>query len=646
MNHVMLKKGSRAIISSLALGMVFFLFSIQAKAALPLKMKLELGLEGQYRIGTWTPLRVLLENQGHSLEGMLVIKLTKRDFLEQKSVETVYSLPISLPSFSRKLYRINVLLESNVHSLEVLFVADGKTLLKREIQLEFFYEKNRFILVVNRTHSGFNFLNPVKTKKIRRVVYADLDKLPSKWIGYDAIQALILDDITSVDLTRSQQQAIKIWLSTGGTLIVTARGGYGKFKSSFLLDLLPLESLEEVHLDSSFSSLQDKYGAFDRDLQKVKLWNTRWREGDILIKEGDIPLVIRLNTNQGRIFFLAFDFFQPPFKDWPGIPHLWAEMLKDESAFPLLPRGILDSIVTRSFSWQGRLYPGRRGVALFLLAYLLSIGFFSWQTVRKKSLQRVGINLVLTTLLFIGISYLSGVKIREKNTSLRQISILYKKQGGSLVRTENYFVLFSPYSQPVELKFDEKNCFVTALLAPGRQRILKDLTIHLREGKIRWSPSFSPPWSFHLFRLETILPFSLQVKINEDKEVIRVSLKNLNSFSLQDLLLMYDGRSFFLRELSPSGEADLTLDLKGEKFSPLIYFQEVMLRSPDPEVELRKKIFQRMWNFDGPLKELTDKFPVLLAWFEESPQSVVVADPQVKLGFTGLLIMPLRVSST
>jgi len=237
MNHVMLKKGSRAIISSLALGMVFFLFSIQAKAALPLKMKLELGLEGQYRIGTWTPLRVLLENQGHSLEGMLVIKLTKRDFLEQKSVETVYSLPISLPSFSRKLYRINVLLESNVHSLEVLFVADGKTLLKREIQLEFFYEKNRFILVVNRTHSGFNFLNPVKTKKIRRVVYADLDKLPSKWIGYDAIQALILDDITSVDLTRSQQQAIKIWLSTGGTLIVTARGGYGKFKSSFLLDL-------------------------------------------------------------------------------------------------------------------------------------------------------------------------------------------------------------------------------------------------------------------------------------------------------------------------------------------------------------------------------------------------------------------------
>jgi hypothetical protein len=50
-----------------------------------------------------------------------------------------------------------------------------------------------------------------------------------------------------------------------------------------------------------------------------------------------------------------------------------------------------------------------------------------------------------------------------------------------------------------------------------------------------------------------------------------------------------------------------------------------------------------MWNFQGPLKKLTTRSPVLLAWFEESPQNII---DQRMGNFTGLLIMPLEVSST
>jgi len=130
------KKCSRAIISSLMVGGLFFAFSIQVRAAASLKMELDLGFEGQYSIGRWTPLRILLENQGRSLKGNLLIKFARKDLLEDKYAEITYRLPISLPTSSRKLYQVNVLLESDLYPLKVLLVTDEKVLLEREIHLK------------------------------------------------------------------------------------------------------------------------------------------------------------------------------------------------------------------------------------------------------------------------------------------------------------------------------------------------------------------------------------------------------------------------------------------------------------------------------------------------------------------------------
>jgi len=638
-----LGRRGRGFTRGLLIGMVSLMFAAQARAVLPLQMNLELGFEGRYRIGTWTPLRVLLENQGRLVEGTLLIKNSRKGLLEQKYSETVYSLPVSLPHSSRKLYQINVLLESHLSPLKVLLVAGGKTLLKREIPLKPFYGKKGFILVTNRTHSGFDFLNPVKTKGTRRVLYADLKDLPEEWIGYDAIQALILDDVTSIELTRAQQEAIKVWLSTGGTLVVTAKGGYGKFKSPLLLDLLPFKNLEKTYLSSSFSSLEDRYGTLEGAPSRIELWKSQWHEGEVLIEEKGIPLLVRLKKGQGRIFFLAIDSSQPPFRDWSGTPRLWDEMLRGEIFHLLFPRGSLESVVSHSFSWQGRLYPDRKELTLFLLSYLFLFGFFSWQATKGKFLGKWGMGLSVVIILFISMSYLMGERMREKNTSLRQVSIIYQKQGGRLARTESYLVLFSPYPGSTELKFDEKNCFVSSLLASQGERVFNNLVVWPGEGKIRWSLPISPPWSFYLFRLETTLPFSLRVRTNGEKEGMMVSLENLNSFSLEDILLLYNGKSSFLRDLPSSGKADLSLK-RGKEFTPSTYLREITLRNPGPETELRKQVFQQIWDFGGPLKELSTSFPVVLAWFGESPRAVVTADRQMESRFTGLLIMPLEVS--
>ncbi len=640
------KQWTRKVITDL--GIFLLLMALEAKATSPLQMKVEIGFEGFYRIGSWTPVKVFLENRGPSLEGTLLIKVARGNPLEQDPTEIIYSIPVFLPSSSRKLYQVNVLLETDVYPLQVSLISGKESLLKKEIPIQPFYMDEGFILVVNKTHTGFDFLAQGKIKRVRQVLYTDPNKLPSHWIGYDAIQTLILDDIESLELSSEQEKAIEEWLSIGGRLIITAKGGYGKFKSSLVSHLLPLESLQKVYLNSSFSSLQSRYGVFTADFQKVELWDSQWRKGDVLIEEEGIPLLVELKVGSGKILFLAFDFFQPPFRDWPGKSYFWLEILEEETNFSMFSRGILDPLIEHSIPWPGRFYLGRREIGLFLLVYLVVIGFFYWWMKKRKLgwKLRMGLSLtvVLSALIF---SLFWGMKMRRENTFLGQVSIFYKKEGGSLAKTENYFTLFSPYHQSVELEFDKRVSFITGLSAPSREReFFKDLVVFLPEGKIRWtSSSDSSAWSFHLFRLETILPFSLITKTTRNKETITVSLQNLNSFPLQDLFFLYGEHSSFLKELPAFNEADLTLNLKERETLPSfssLYNEEV--RSKDPRIELKTKVLNQMWNFAGPLKNIAAKSPVLLAWFEENPQTLVKSYQSLNCAFIGLAIIPLFIA--
>ncbi len=60
------KQWSRKIITDL--GIFFLLIALQAKATSPLQMRVEIGFEGFYKIGSWTPVRIFFENKGSSLQ--------------------------------------------------------------------------------------------------------------------------------------------------------------------------------------------------------------------------------------------------------------------------------------------------------------------------------------------------------------------------------------------------------------------------------------------------------------------------------------------------------------------------------------------------------------------------------------------------
>ena len=175
------KQWTRKIITDL--GILLLLMTLETKAIFPLQMRVEIGFDGFYRIGSWTPVRVFLENQGPSLGGTLLIKVATGNPLEQDATEITYSIPVFLPTSSRKLYQVNLLLETDVYPLLVSLISEKENLLKKEIPIQPFYMDKGFILVVNKTQAGFDFLTKAKIERTRQVLYTDPNKLPGQWIG-------------------------------------------------------------------------------------------------------------------------------------------------------------------------------------------------------------------------------------------------------------------------------------------------------------------------------------------------------------------------------------------------------------------------------------------------------------------------------
>ena len=90
-----------------------------------LSMTVQAGFEGYYKVNTWMPVTIRLENQGANIEGVLEVSLD--DYTQP---DVVYRYPIELPTTSRKEINLTVYPEVNARAVQVKLLS-GKQVLGR-----------------------------------------------------------------------------------------------------------------------------------------------------------------------------------------------------------------------------------------------------------------------------------------------------------------------------------------------------------------------------------------------------------------------------------------------------------------------------------------------------------------------------------
>jgi len=177
-------------------------------------LALHLPWEGTVRMPGWTEVQVALTAADTAWQGELV--------LTDRQQQLNYQQHINLPASGRQSLRLPLYVaEPGIFTLELL-APDGTAVTSHRLPLRSAPTKARFCVAVDAlkqiapgTENGCD----------SSLLLANLETLPETAMAWDAIDVLILREISTTALTPAQREALWAWVTLGGQLTIVEGPG-------------------------------------------------------------------------------------------------------------------------------------------------------------------------------------------------------------------------------------------------------------------------------------------------------------------------------------------------------------------------------------------------------------------------------------
>ena len=462
--------------------------------------------------------------------------------------------------------------------------------------------------------------------------------LPRDWIGYSAVDVLIIREIVLTErrISKTQQRAILDWVQRGGTLIVSGGSNYKYLRHSFIDPFLPVElkAPEQtyiiptaLHKQLGFESLGSNEVVFERIPFSPK------PGCEVLIGTDDQIYIAKRNFGEGQILCLAFDYNAPPFsvsakKEQQVGETFWSGLLSrhgksqrhltDRYALALQhEEKIYQQFLSTSVKSGLTQVPLIKLLAIVLPIYLLSFGGFLFYFGRSlKSRDHDHCDGVLQQkrqarlywiggLLFVLLSLSTIAAARNvlpNSVTADQLSILSVYPDRNRAHLQSYVSVRTTAHAETSIDFIKGN-FIRHQKTESPQKIgtlVQNSGIHLRGMPVE-------PWHPTTYVQETFLDAQELPRILE------------NAWHVTDKEMTYLG--------------NVTLDSRGEVTSPLplksrdgVLQQTAVLRRrvtpalpPDEGLRGTRKWFARILRQEQVLRHLAEKrgtqpLPYLIGW--------------------------------
>ncbi len=355
-------------ISSLLLVQFILLFLPQSAWSNEVQIRYEVGFNSVFRLNSWTPVSVFLENKGPEANGDLSIRVRSGSELQENLGETVYSKPVLLPMFSSKRYVFNVFINSYSHPLIVEFNQQGKSPYRTSVNLRQHFTEHPLVVLVNTAmtrplfeHSGINFVSTLAYH------------LPEKWDGYKSVEMLVVGVEVLRSLTDSQLKALQNWVKQGGMLVLSGNLNYGATRDERLQRFIQTE-IFGIKTVSGLKGLKEFNDAEFLSHRAFVLLKTRPKNAIVLAKENDIPIIYERDLGFGKVVFLAFEYQQPSFMSWTGWQGFWGkiyQLRREQTSFAV--RFSKSFLQTALMPENNANFPSLRKTTLLLGAYLFCL---------------------------------------------------------------------------------------------------------------------------------------------------------------------------------------------------------------------------------------------------------------------------------
>ncbi len=402
------------------------------------------GFDGIYKGEFWIPVQVTVGNNGPPIEGQIQVVTDSGS----GSAEVVYSSPVSLPTQSNKRLTLYVFARSIFSNLTVeLLDNQGRTVQVVETnRVDRLAADDLLYGVVSNEPAELDFLDNVKggrvDAKVAFLTTSDLPMVPTAW---NALDVVILSNIDSSQLTESQLNAMRGWVSTGGQLVVTGGPGWRQTIAA-LTDMLPV-AVDGTNSADDLPALVDHTGISFRDAGPYLVTTSALNSGESLIHQDGLPLLARRDYGRGAVYFLALDPGLAPLADWDGSEYIWSEIASFTPRLPVWAMGAQGSYAAGSAvsSLPSLALPSAWILFLFLFLYIFIVGPLNYAILARIGRRELAwLTIPALVVVFSAFALLTGFRLKGNDTIINQMSVAFGQTEGDQIRVTSLLGLYSP----------------------------------------------------------------------------------------------------------------------------------------------------------------------------------------------------------
>jgi hypothetical protein len=333
----------------LFLGLVDFSFA--QPPAKPKLVDVRIGLDDKYKLGYWTPVRVVVQSGATAATG--VVELTTAD---GDGVPVVYSSePVQLVPGRTATADVYAKLGRVAAEIEVVFRSESQILLRTRLDDDSFGTNSplplalgvndRWIVCIGRSATLAEAAAEVDLGDQRRLIVSQLldpRDLPTRAEAYEAVDAVALlpespEPFAAVTADSAQVAALTEWLRLGGRLwtglsveslpLFSAGGTLAELAPVGVGSTVPLPRTEALE---KFVGAESKQSISPAALRRQPLTVPRLGEKDLIVDaaEGDLPIVVRRAVGFGIVAVTGFRPEHPLLASWSGRTSLVRRVLQ------------------------------------------------------------------------------------------------------------------------------------------------------------------------------------------------------------------------------------------------------------------------------------------------------------------------------
>ena len=569
--------------------------------------RVSFGFNDGYKTGTWAPLTISVRGQdalttpiGVSSQRIDQTYLTVevRSFSSKAPIQR-YATPLT--GSQRKNFYIYCPKDATQLVIELAPASQSKDIVPpgrvrrvlQEITLPTPLARKDFLVVV-LAPSGDKLKRFIDKKQLAahndaQVHVAYPTSLPRDWIGYSAVDVLVIREmvLTERRISKTQQTAMLDWVQRGGTLIVSGGSNYKYLPHSFIEPFLPVElkAPEQTEMIPAVLHKQFGFQSFSSNGNLFERIPFSLRSGcKTLIGTKEQIYVAKRNFGDGQIVCLAFDYNALPFSEqqvgetfWNGFLSRHGKSprhLADRYALALQHEKKIDQqFSSTSVKAEPTQVPLIKLLVVVLPVYLLSFGgflFYFGKSERKTRTYWIGgFLLVLLSLSIVAVAR----NVLPNSVKANRLSILSIYPDRNRAHLQSYISLRAAARAETSIDLT-KGSFIRHQETERPQK----LGTLVQDSRIQLRDLFVEPWRPMTYVQETFLDVQELPRILENVwHVIGKEMTYLGNVTLDTELNPEFSTGVLRRRVTPAMPPDK--DLSGtRKWFAKILRQEQVLR--------------------------------------------------------------------